>query len=208
MIVTLDGRRLDDSFAADCTMDAVIEQVRGTHLGGRLLVSVAVDGHNLTDEELREGLPQPVADDAQLDLESAERTDIVRDALRGLAAEFEAAADGHVQIADRLSAGDVAGGLKDVGEFIQLWQTCYRTLTQCCELAGEDLTRREHAGRGMKDYLKELVTKLNELRNALDARDMVLLADLLRYELPPLCRTWQELLTDVSGQATPVAVQS
>jgi hypothetical protein len=141
-----------------------------------------------------------VAGDAQVDLESAERAAVVSDALRGLAAEFGDAAERLAPIADRLSGGDVTGGVKEVGEFVQLWQTCYRTLAQCCELAGEDLTAREHDGQSLRAHLQGLVAKLNELRDALDARDMVLLADLLRYELPALCRTWQELLGGVAEQ--------
>ena len=44
------------------------------------------------------------------------------------------------------------------------------------------------------------------VREALQARDMVLLADLVRYELAPLAEQWHALSTELAGQlASPVA---
>jgi hypothetical protein len=200
MIVTLDGRRLDESFNPDCTLETVIEQVRRDHVGQRLVTSVRLNGQTLTDNDLKDGLATLLTSDAQVDLESGDRRELVRDALLGLALQFECDAEQSAEIAARLSAGEVADGVRQVGEFVQLWQTCYRTLVQCCDLLGEDMTAWEHDGRTMRSHLDELVGKLNELRDALDARDMVVLGDLIRYELPPLYANWHKLLAGVAEQ--------
>ncbi len=200
MIITLDGRRLTDVPSADHLQD-LLEQIRSTALGDRLIVSVAVDGQVLDDEQLRTRLGAPLpAEIRQLDLRSADRRTLVADALRGLALEFGQAAEGQGDLAEQFGTGALGPALRGIGDFIGLWQTAQRALAQCSELLGTDLTLWEHAGRPVRAWLRELIDKLNELRAALDARDLVLLADLLRYELLPLCGTWQVLFDDLAAQ--------
>jgi len=205
MIVTLDGKRIDTPFAPESTLQAIVDQVRAMQPDDRLVVSVAINGHPLADAELNAALGQVVAADAQVDLESSDRTELVVSALRGLALRFQEAVEPLVAVADQLSAGQVTQGLQRVGEFIGLWQTCYRTLAQCSGLLGRDLTEYEHQGQSLTGHLGQMVDKLTELRAGLEARDMVLVADLVRYELRPLSQKWHELL---SGLADELAGQS
>lgn len=205
MIVTVDGHRLEAPALTDSTLQALLDQIRTQQLGDRLIVSVTVDGRRYTDDELHDILSQPVAADAQLDLETADRQELVCEALRGLAREFADAGGRLGDIAERLNSDDVAGAVRDVGRFAGLWQTCHRALAQCGELLDEDLTQRAYDGRPLLSWLQELITKLRDLREALDARDMVFLADLVRYELPSLGRTWQALLDDLAEQISPAA---
>lgn len=199
MIVTLDGQRLETIPDPAPTLQTLIDGVRATH-DDRLIVSVAIDGQHLGDDALEAALAQPVPAATQIDLESAQATEIVGDALRGLAAEFAAARDRLGDIAERLSAGSAAAAVSDIGRYIGLWQTCQRVLSQCSGLLAVDLTRCTLQDRTVQDWFEELIPKLVEIRGSLEAHDMVLLADLVRYELPALCDTWQALLEDLSAQ--------
>lgn len=206
MIITLDGRRVDESATTDGSLQALIDHVRAAHAGDRLIISVSVDGQRLGDADLTSSLEQPVAGHAQIDLESGDRFQLVRDALRGLAQEFETAAGQLPGIADRLSTDDVAAAIHDVGTFVSLWQTSHRVIAQCSGLLAVDLTLREHEARPVRAWLDDLVDKLTELRSALEAHDTVLLADLVRYEFPALAATWQTLLSNVAAQVDARAV--
>lgn len=201
MIVTLDGQRVAQSFAPNTTLQALIEELKASALlKDRLIISVALDGRRLGDQELNAELERPVSDDRQVDLESGARTTVVQQALRGLAATFGEHRARLAPIADALLAGESSEAMKDVAAFIGLWQTCYRAIAQCSALLQEDLTERVSDGRSLKEHLADLIEKLNELRGALEARDMVLLADLLRYELEPLAGTWEALTGDLARQ--------
>jgi hypothetical protein len=199
MIVTLDGRRVDATLTTGVTLHDLIEHVRSTHLPDRLVVSVAVDGKVLDDAALTTELSAPVNPSAQVDLESADRAALVATTLHGLAQEFEHADSGLAATADRLSAGQAAA-ISDVGEFVRLWHTAYRALAQCSELLRCDLTACRYNGGTVRDSLAEMVDKLTQVRDALEAGDVVLQADLVRYELPVLATTWQELLTELASQ--------
>lgn len=204
MIVTLDGRRLPDTFATEATLQNVIDQVRDTHLKDRLVISVAVDGRVLGDDELTANMECQMPDAAQVELQSSTPSELATAALRGLAAEFADADVRLADIAERLNSADVATAIRDVGVFVSLWQTCNRALSQCSALLNTDLLGAEYEGQPARARLTELVDKLTAVRNALEASDVVLLADLVRYELPPLAQTWQAILNRLADHAAVV----
>ncbi len=199
MLVTLDGQRLSDSFATDSTLGQVVDQVRSLH-ENCLIVSVALNGQILGEEELEPRLAERVPTDAQVDLESGQPMPLVRDALRGLAEEFAEAAGRQESIANQLAAGNAPAAVAEVGGCIGLWQTCHRVLVQCSGLLGEDLTRFTHETRTVQACFEDVVSQLIELRAALEGRDMVRLSDLVRYEMPDLCKAWRGLLDDLAQQ--------
>jgi len=199
MIVTLDGQRLNVSFPANCTLEKLIEQIRAKH-NECLIVSVALNGQRLDDKTLQATLAQSVPDSAQVDLASGDPVQLVGDALRGLGLEFVAGGDRLAGIAERLQSTEAAAAVQDISEFIGLWNTCHRVLVQCSGLLNQDLAQQSYEGRTVQAWFEEAVSRLSGLRDALENRDLVLLADMLRYELPPVCNTWQQLLNRVADQ--------
>lgn len=207
MIVTLDGERLTGSLHADCTLQALIDRIRETHLGNRLVVAVAIDGQPLLGQELSDRLDSPPGEVSQVDLTSADRWQLVADGLREIAERLGKAADEQTVIADELHAGNVSAAVNRFGQFMQEWQTCQRAIAECSGLLGRDLTAVECVGRPVREHLDGLASKLRELRDAFEARDMVLVADLIQFEMPDMCQAWQDILNElareVAAQASP-----
>ncbi len=208
MIVTLDGQRMEADFASADTLQALIDRVRAEHLPDRLVVSVAVNGQLLLPEDLDARLSQPPAPQDQVDLESGDPRAISADALRQAAEQLAAAGQAQQEVADQLNAGQVAEALERVGELVGVWQAGQQVVVRCCALLGEDLTAVEYGDRPIREHFSELAEKLRELRDAFEARDMVLLADLLHYEMPPLCDTWHGLLTHLADAVAAQAAGS
>jgi hypothetical protein len=200
MIVTLDGCRLEDDYTPGCTLQAVIDRVRDQRLNDRLVISVAVNGEHFVGGDLEEGLMQRLSAEDQVDLESGDRFAIAADALRNLAGELAEVGRLQPMLADQLDAGDAEGAVREVGEFVRTWSACGTAVVQCSGLVGRDLTAVELDGRCVGLMVQDLVTKLRALRDALDARDLVMLADLMHYELPPLCEEWQSALLRLADE--------
>ncbi|MEP0847628.1 MAG: hypothetical protein HRF50_12530 [Phycisphaerae bacterium] len=198
MLVTLDGRRLDDRFSPAAALHELIDQVRAVHLPDRLVVGVAINGRELIDDELQARLAVPIEAGAQIDLESGDARQVAADALRDSAAQLEAAADEQVQIADTLQAGSTSDAVQQFSAVLDTWHGCRRTLTETAALLRMRLEHTNIGGRPVGEHLVELVNKLRELRDAFDARDFVLLADLLRHEMPGLCRSWAKRLRELA----------
>jgi hypothetical protein len=198
MIVTLDGERVNRTFAPDSTLQGVLDQVRPDLRAGRLFVAVAIDGRECTQAQLEELLPKPVDVNSQVDLESGDRAALAVTALRCVADELGEAGQRQQQVAGLLHAGQVAEAIRRVGEVVQTWQAARDVVVQCGGLIERDLTAEQFQGQSVDQWLLQLIEQLRELRDALDARDMVILADLVQYEMPELCGTWHDLLNSVA----------
>lgn len=199
MIVTLDGERLSESFPPSATLQALVDQLR-PRLGQRLVVSLAVDGRELLDQELSDRLGRSVEGIRQVDLTSADRWQLAADVLREVAGRINDAGQQQSVVAELLRAGNVAEGLDQFGKSLEAWQTCHKAIAQCGGLLGQDLTALDCEGRTVREHLADLAEKLRELRGAFEARDTVLLVDLVQYELPDLCHIWCGVLNDLANQ--------
>ena len=194
MILTLDGERLDEPVSADDTLQAVIDRLQQRRLGERLVVSVVCDGTPLIDEELSQRLTQPLGATAQVDLATADRYELVATALREMAGQLAAIGEQQGATAEQFQDGKIAEAMAGFTTFLDAWQMCQRALLECSSLLGEDLTARTCDGVPVREHLDNLADKLRELRDAFEARDSVLLSDLIQYELPQTCADWQTIL--------------
>jgi predicted nucleotidyltransferase component of viral defense system len=50
------------------------------------------------------------------------------------------------------------------------------------------------AGRPIVSWVEVLAEKLRQLKDAVESRDLVLLGDILRYEIDPALRDWEQML--------------
>ncbi len=199
MIVTLDGRRVGSELSAAESLQQLIYRTQERCAPGRLIVGVVLDGQSCAGESLAARLPQPLANIGQVDLESATPAATVAEAFTYLGEQFEAQAAEQAECADLLSTGRAAEAIARLSGFIAVWQQCGAALEQARRVLGRDLSKTEWAGRTVGERLGELAARLEELRQALAARDLVMLGDTLRYELSPQCLEWSELLHRLAG---------
>lgn len=199
MQVTLDGQSFASALPAEASLEALLDEIRPA-VGERLIVAVAINGQVLEAPELERVLAAPLARESNVELQSAAPRQLALDALRGLALELGEAPNALNLAAERLAAGQTSAGVQDVGSHLGLWQTLHQALQQCSQLLGENLLARTHEGRTLQVAFEEVVGELSALRDTLEARDMVRLADTLRYELPELCARWQATLSAVAEE--------
>lgn len=208
MIVLLDGRPLDFPNQGEMTLHTLIDAVRATHLPERLVVSVRLNGKALLDADLTQALEEAMQPEDFVELESADRTDLAIDALRGVAERIGSVRDELPDIAATFQAGRTGEAVRRIGTFVDAWQECRLTLSHGCRLLGRDLTAETYAGRSVREHLDDVVSKLRGLRDAFEAGDMVLVADLVQYELTPLCDTWGALLGELAESSMPAVSES
>lgn len=198
MKVCIDGRKIEDGIEQGCTLQQLIDTVRQTQPADRLVVAVTINGQLCGDEELSSRLGQPIDANAEVELETGDRTTLAADALRAIGEQIAAMGPRHGQIAEQLNAGQLVEAIQEVSDYVTLWRTCSEAVVQCSGLLGQDLTAIEFSGKPIRAYSDELADRLREIRDALEARDMVLLADLLQYEMPTMCDTWSSMMRTIA----------
>jgi hypothetical protein len=198
MIVTLDGRRFTQPPSPAGTLRCLIDQVRADLPPDRLIVGVARNGQPLVERELEEWLARPLSAADRVDLATADRWELAAEALREVAGRIEAAGRQQEALAEQLNLGRTAEAVAGFSEFVSSFQACRQAIDQSSGLLERDLMGGEFEQRSLGGHLEDLAGRLREIRDALEAGDYVLLADLLHYELPPLCQTWNRLLNDLA----------
>lgn len=197
MIITLDAAQIGPP-AAPCTLGELLEAIRAQQPAERLITRVALNGEALTEANAPALLAGQLAGDDQVDVETGESLGVVADALREVAGALREAAEAAPAVAVRLNTGDVAGGMRDVSELVTVWQNGQLAVSQAGNLLQRDLADSVIEGRRVGEYLQDLITRLTEVRDAMRAGDMVLMADLLHYEMPTLCETWSRVLAGLA----------
>ena len=198
MLVTLDDNAVQHAaFAPGMLLQELVDLVREWHARGRLIVSVAVNGRQIEPSDLSDMLQRPVAESDQIRFETGDPRNLVQSAFEELSTAFGEARWQHGALADKLAAGQADVAVRDLGGYLELWSTCRQALLQCSSLLDRDLTGHEYHGLPLESYLQNAVNVLKQVRDALEARDYVSLGDLVRYELPMLSETWQNIFEDL-----------
>jgi hypothetical protein len=200
MIVTIDGQRVEHDFPAGLTLQDVIDQARAGGTPDRLVVGVCVDGQDCDEQRLAALLGTPVDATTQIDLQTGVPTQLAAEALRNIAEQVATVGGRQAEIAAGLRGGDVVGSVTRIGELVQAWQLVQQAIVQISTLIRRNLLEATYDGQTVRQHLDAVLVHLRELRDALDAQDMVLLADLLEYETPTVCTTWEQLLRHVGEQ--------
>lgn len=200
MIVTLDGRKLEDAFGSGGTLQGLVDEVRAQHLRDRLVVEVSVDGETLLNPALSDRLVRPIAGIGQVDLASAEPGELAVAALREAADQLEMAGDAHVEVANELRAGRAGKAIEQFGTLLSVWSAVQSSVRNAGYILNRDLGTMEVEGRPVHEDFSELAGRLRDVRDAFESRDYVLLADILKYEMPEVCQAWRTLILNLSDQ--------
>lgn len=195
MILTMDGERRALPDRTD-SLAALLDASRDVLPADHIIVSVRVNGEELVNETLAAQLGAGVAPDAQVDLESAPRGVVVAEALRGLLDRLAALEDYAPELATRLRTRSATVFSGELNPFLECWQDVTRTLSDGGALLERDLTTLP-AGN-LSEALATLSTTLRDLRSALDARDVVFIADILEYEQPAQLAHWRAALASIA----------
>lgn len=197
MQVLLDGRVIPvDRPTLAAAIDAA---ARHAQANGRVVITAAVDGRQLSDDELSS--PADTLTNAlEVKLTSAAPSDLVAemltsaaDAVRNIRASQQAAAT-LVQ----------AGKLNEAGEHLQsvftVWQAVTGGLEQAAQLLSLDLsTLRVPDGYGdtiaVSPQIEILVEKLRDLQDGLKTQDWSRVSDTLAYDLDESAKSWDQVLT-------------
>lgn len=201
MIVTLDGERLGNIGAPSMTLAGLAGDVRREHLVDRVLVEVAIDGQTLVDDTLTDRLSATLDGCEQIDFVSAEPRALAADALRQVSKRLAEAADAHVAVAHMLQSGQVAPAVQEFAGLLANWHECQRAIVDASGLLERDISDWIVDGRSLPEHFASLAGRLREIRDAFDARDFVLLADWLEFEMPQVCRVWSALTESLAEQS-------
>ncbi|HKQ48978.1 MAG TPA: hypothetical protein VJZ71_12980 [Phycisphaerae bacterium] len=173
-------------------------------LGGteRMILGLRLDGADVSAAHLEAALTRPVAQLTTLEFITASAPQVVADALQET---LKALTDSFVTVreaSEALSKGRLAEAMERLTDCIGVWSRTHEALIHGGSLLRLDFERVAIAGRPMLDWLADLANRLREIRDAIEARDHVLLSDILHYELDETLSGWEQMLGGVIQHIT------
>jgi len=207
MQVYLDDEPFDPQTDAQTTVGDVVEEVKG-HLPTqqRMLVAIRCDGEEIASEKLEDVLASPIGSYAKVELATMSPRQLAVDALEGAAALFGETSGMTREVVELLNQGQTPRAMKLLGSCLEAWNQAGDSVRRTAQLLSLDLDAMQVEQQPLPELFDVLREQLNGVKEAIEGRDYVLLADILQYELPQTAQQWERMIRAVRdrvGQVDP-----
>ncbi len=195
MNVYIDDVEANISTNAEQVLDDVLQAAREqVNEAGRMIVGLICDGINVADEELAETLQKPQSDFQRVDLQSADPVELVREALAQAEQLLDETARSAKGIVEQLTCGNTAEAMPILSSCCQAWLEIHGGVANAMNALRIDPNTMDVGGKPIVEVLGEPIRVLNDIKEAVTARDFVLLSDILSYEFEETAEAWRSII--------------
>ncbi|MBT8484540.1 MAG: hypothetical protein HKO59_11025 [Phycisphaerales bacterium] len=160
---------------------------------GRIVVEVVVDGSPWGQEQFRSPAAcQSAAEEVQL--VSADLRDLVRTTLADGANALVQADALQREAGELIQADQHRVAMERLGEAMGIWQSLHEAIVTSADALEMDLTLLQVGDGTIQDSVEQLGASLRTLRQTIQAKDPVGLADTLMYDLPDVVGEWRAVV--------------
>lgn len=183
----LDGEQLPN---AGSTLGSALAAAR-QRAGDRLVIEARIDGRVIPAGEL---VSPPPADPfgAELHLKTEDATRLLRDSLMFAADAVRELAPRQQRAAELIQSSKTSEAMEHLRHVLECWEK----VKQVLELAGA--LGVEAGGEARNQAVADLGRDLMQIKRHLSAQDWCALADVLAFDLPPLCEQWASMLNELA----------
>ncbi|MGI5089661.1 hypothetical protein ABK01_03730 [Treponema sp. OMZ 305] len=187
MVIKINGEKLSYTLENEKTVGEVLGSIEEACCREHeTIVQVAVDGKELTSQELDLLFKQPADSDITIELSTFSGTEI-RNYMKSLTQELSGYAEEFEQIPVYMQTGKDMQVLNLLGTFSEKLKELYRSLllSDVTELP-IDIQIEE---KSVHEYQKEITALLHDIVSSIEEKDIIQVGDLAEYELAPLVKT-------------------
>jgi len=170
----------------------------------RLVVNIHCDGQPLPEDRLEEMLAQPIERFDKLELVTQPLGPLVAGTLAETRERFAEADASRTQIAELLNQGRWEPAFQQLQHLFSTWRDVQKAVLMAAQALNVALDDLNAEGRPVAEVFDKFKKLLADLKEAMIARDLVLVADILQYEFEDSVRSWQSLLDQLHARAEAV----
>lgn len=193
-----------DVAAGEHNLSTVEDALKHASAGGRLVVTLLVDGNEPEDGQLASVRAMPLAGRCVY-IETADGREMAEEALAAIAEQVGQAEGLRQEAVKHLQAGSLDAALPALSRCFSIWLGAQGSLRAVCELCGLPISTENAAGAPLVEMLREFTAQLRQLKEALEARDYVLVSDVLAYEMEHSAGRWQDAIIAVRNAVAAAA---
>jgi len=205
MTIMLDEQAVDTQSSSLKTLGDALDWLRKHIKGtGRIIVKVEMDGQELDGQQISDGSNIAITDRA-VRFATANQKDLSMTLLGKLHALVTFLGQQHQQVAGAIEKGQQTAALKQLTEVLTAWQQVHMAYSGLVNMLKLDLATLPVGERTGQDLIRDFSRQLSEIAQALANKDMVLLGDILQYEMDSAIENWNQLLAATLGAVDPDA---
>ena len=168
-----------------------------------LVVSVHCDGQSVPNDRLESALDTPAAAFHEVALHTQPLKALVIQSLRDAALLLDSIDAARSEAADLIAQGHQQPAFQVLGKLFAEWRQVQETFALCSAAMHP---QGSHSGSCAADphapLMEHMRQQLIELKAALQAADLVLVGDILSFELPEHFKRWRETLEALRKDAS------
>jgi hypothetical protein len=202
MQLFIDDRKIDDDFLHEGTLEDALRHVQECVCEpGRLVIGLRCNGEELTTEAMAAALQKPAPSFDRLDVFTSTSQGLVTDAMKQASSSLDATEEAYNQVAELLIQGQIGEAVKSLGECLRVWQQIHEAVAKSIQLLRLDADAIQIRDESLAEAIGKPKDVLLQVRDALEAQDHVLLADILQYEFADVTQTWHSIVTRIQRAA-------
>lgn len=193
MHVTLDGSPAAFGWSGCATLGDLLaraEQACGSR--GRLVVALDADGAGMDLAGRASWADRPLDGIRSLAFMTSTLGGLLVSTLDELNGHFPVLRQELEAAAEALRAGQEPRAMEALGKVVSLWEACLVVARDTSTALRVDPARVRVGEEALSDRVARLGAAIAPLDEALRRKDLVLVADLCAYEIPPLVGQWEE----------------
>jgi hypothetical protein len=195
MSVTIDHEMLSTDDLGLKTIGHVLSHV---HTRNRLVINLLIDGEEPDLERMGEVRRVPL-NGHTLFIETAEPREMALDVLEEVEQQLDEADRLKGEAVDMLQRNAAVRAMERLSGCFSTWHNAQESLTKTAQLLRINLSRINIDGRTLQEVLGEFCGQLREVKQAMENRDFVTLADVLTYEMTQTSRHWRDAIVAMRG---------
>ena len=194
MELYLDDQKTETGTNSEATLAEVLNEIK-QRLGsaGRIVVDIRCDGTDVTGAEFQETLAQPSSTFTRIDMHSADTRNLVAEALETAGTLLDESTRAAAEVVDLLSAGNVTEALPKLAECCRSWGQVHEGIYNSVVMLGLDVATFTVEGQSLPQILAVPNDQLRQLKEVIEAKDFVLLSDILSYEFSEAIDSWRKI---------------
>lgn len=202
MDLYIDEKSASADFIAGKSLNDALRLVQSDYYSGdRLVVRIACNGCDVAADDMEQALRRPADSYDRLDVYTNTRGELVANVMTEASASLQETDRACREAGDLLSRGRTAEGIEALGECLAVWQQIHDAVGKSIQLLGIDTERVYIQDEPMSVVLGKPKDILTQVKQALEARDMILLADLLMYDLSEVTGQWLSIVRRLREEA-------
>ena len=202
MEIIVDDNKLDANFAGDGTVEDALWHVQSNLCPpGRMVIGLRCDGEDVPANAMQDTLSKHVSQFERLEVFTDTKSTLVAEAMVQAAASLEATEERCRRVAELLTEGKTTEAIEGLSKCVGTWQQINEAVSKSVQMLELDVENTRINDRPMIEFIKGPAAALLQIKDALQAQDHVLLADVLQYEFAEATDQWQEVLSRLQAEA-------